>query len=80
MTNTHFSYVESTPGGILPILTVLVATLHVLDYDTCIINLFGRPEETAAAVAFHASDDALCVTGACLCVDGGRVGFEIPRE
>ena len=31
----------------------------------------GLPEDTAAAVAFLASDDALHITGACLPVDGG---------
>jgi NAD(P)-dependent dehydrogenase (short-subunit alcohol dehydrogenase family) len=32
----------------------------------------GRPEDVAAAVAFLASDQARCITGASLLIDGGQ--------
>ena len=43
--------------------------------DTCIMRRMGRPEEVASAIAFLASDEASYITGATLCVDGGRVGL-----
>lgn len=37
------------------------------------MNRVGKPEETAAAIAFLASDDASFITGAILPVDGGHL-------
>ena len=54
--------------------------LEGLDTDNCLMRRLARPEEIAAAIAFLGSDDASYVTGTCLCVDGGRVGLEIPRK
>jgi 3-oxoacyl-[acyl-carrier protein] reductase len=51
-----------------------------MDTDTCLMRRLGRPHEIAAAIAFLASEDASYVTGTCLCVDGGRVGLEIPKK
>lgn len=45
--------------------------------DYCLMGRLGRPEEIAAAIAFLASEDASFVTGATLCVDGGRVGMDL---
>ncbi|NOY07765.1 MAG: SDR family oxidoreductase [Spirochaetes bacterium] len=51
-----------------------------MDTDNCLMRRLARPEEIAAAIAFLGSDDASYVTGTCLCVDGGRVGLEIPKK
>ena len=39
----------------------------------CVMNRAGRPEDTANAVLFFASDESSFVSGQLLCVDGGRV-------
>ncbi len=51
-----------------------------MDTDNCLMRRLALPEEIAAAIAFLGSDDASYVTGTCLCVDGGRVGLEIPKK
>ncbi len=51
-----------------------------MDTDYCLMRRLARPEEIAAAIAFLGSDDASYVTGTCLCVDGGRVGLDIPKK
>jgi NAD(P)-dependent dehydrogenase (short-subunit alcohol dehydrogenase family) len=43
--------------------------------DSCIMKRMGRSDEIASAIAFLASDEASYITGATLCVDGGRVGL-----
>ena len=54
--------------------------LEELDTDYCLMRRLARPEEIASAIAFLTSDDASYVTGTCLCVDGGRVGLDVPRR
>ena len=51
-----------------------------MDTGGCLMRRLARPEEIAAAIAFLGSDDASYVTGTCLCVDGGRVGLDIPKR
>ncbi|MFK2904442.1 SDR family oxidoreductase [Dyella ginsengisoli] len=36
-----------------------------------LMSRFGKPDEIAAAIAFLGSDDAACITGQTVFVDGG---------